>query len=62
MMIIYKDNFLNCIIKAILQEVGYNGVFNYFHGRSKYDDDILGWACHTDDGKPLSTVEVKFYE
>ena len=36
--------------------VGYDGVYHYFNGKSKYNSSIHGWAGHTEDGKVFSNV------
>ena len=36
--------------ETALQEAGYNDTYNYFVGRSKYENNNVGWAGHTADG------------
>ena len=39
-----------------LQEAGYHDTYNYFAGRSKYDNGNIGWAGHTADGGVIDDV------
>ena len=36
--------------ETALQEAGYQATYNYFTGRSKYENNHVGWAGHTADG------------
>ena len=42
--------------ETTLSEVGYDSVFDYFTGRSKYDGQTFGWSGHTKDGQPFSNA------
>lgn len=39
-----------------IRNVGYDSVYHYFNGKSKYNSSIHGWAGHTKDGKVFSNV------
>ena len=39
-----------------IKKVGYDSVYHYFNGKSKYNSSIHGWAGHTEDGKVFSNV------
>ena len=42
-----------------LQQAGYNGSVPYFHGQSKYNSSVFGWAGHGQDGVQNQTAEGK---
>ena len=42
-----------------LTEVGYDGVENYFNGRSRYNSTAVGWAGHHENGSIIGDVEGK---
>ena len=50
-----------CVIpgfnQTALHEVGYEDTWGYFHGQSRFDDDVLGWAGHTEDSGTFGSVE-----
>ena len=44
-----------------LQEVGYQNVWDYFTGKSKYSDyGIFGWSGHAKNGSIISNVKGHF--
>ena len=38
-------------------EVGYNGEWNWFTGRSIYNDSLVGWHGHGENGTTLGSVK-----
>ena len=41
-----------------IDEAGYNGIFDYFAGKSKYNNLLYGWAGHTSGAGPNVTRSV----
>jgi hypothetical protein len=39
------------------KKFGYESVSRYFKGCSMYNESVIGWAGHTEDGAVLSTPE-----
>ena len=39
-----------------LEEVGYENIWKYFLGRSKYNSSLFGWGGHTVDGNTIGSV------
>ena len=48
--IIFKICIKPGLDEAELKKSGYDGITNYFRGRSKYNSSLIGWAGHTKDG------------
>ena len=46
---------------AASREGGYDSIFEYFTGESRFDETIFGWAGHTNASTDNDTVEV-FYQ
>ena len=46
--------------QAKLEQEGYQDAKDYFFGRSKYDDDLVGWAGHNADGSTRNGVAGRF--
>ena len=40
-----------------LQEAGYESTFEYFLGKSRYNQSLYGWAGHTEEGGVVTNVE-----
>ena len=39
-----------------LRSAGYDNPYEYFHGRSKYNSSVYGWAGHTEGGYQWSNI------
>ena len=48
--IIFKICIKPGLDEAELNKSGYDGITNYFRGRSKYNSSLIGWAGHTKEG------------
>ena len=50
-----------CIIpgfnQTALHEVGYEDTWNFFLGKSRFNDSVFGWAGHTEDSSTFGTVK-----
>ena len=42
-----------------LNKAGYESIWAYFIGQSKYNKSVYGWAGHTKDGHTTGSVEGK---
>ena len=47
-------------------DLGYTDLFDFFKGKSKFNDMIVGWSGHTENGSTIGSVagitkKVKFY-
>ena len=40
-----------------LNQYGYQTATDYFYGRSMYNDSLVGWAGHKEDGTVMSTAK-----
>ena len=38
------------------KDLGYDNLFDFFHGKSQFNDSIVGWAGHTENGSSLGSV------
>ena len=45
----------------LLRTAGYNNPTGYFAGRSMYQDGVFGWAGHSKEGEPISSVSGNLY-
>ena len=49
-----------CIVAKIshisYKDLGYNDLFHFFHGTSMFNDSIVGWGGHTENGSSLGSV------
>ena len=42
--------------QTAIYELGYAGVWQYFRGKSRFDNNVFGWAGHTDQNASWATV------
>ena len=38
------------------KDLGYTNLFHFFYGESRFNDSIVGWAGHTENGSSLGSV------
>ena len=41
-------------------KMGYKSASNYFRGRSMFNESLVGWGGHTENGSNIGTIEGKF--
>ena len=39
------------------RDLGYNDLFDFYYGRSMFNNSIVGWAGHTENGSTIGSVE-----
>ena len=42
--------------QTAIYELGYAGLWQYFRGKSRFDNNVFGWAGHTDQNASWATV------
>ena len=55
--VVFKFCFKNSFDLSKLKESGYSSVWDYFEGKSRYNDSIYGWAGHSADGSVGAGIE-----
>ena len=38
-------------------DLGYMDLFEFFNGNSRFNDSVVGWAGHTENGSSMGSVE-----
>ena len=38
-------------------DLGYMDLFEFFNGNSRFNDSVVGWAGHTENGSSIGSVE-----
>ena len=46
--------------QTAIYELGYAGLWQYFRGKSRFDNNVFGWAGHTDQNTSWATVQETF--
>ena len=44
-----------------INEAGHKNIFDFFVGRSKYNNSVYGWAGHTKDGGIVNSVQILYH-
>ena len=45
----------------LASDLGYRDLYDFFKGKSKFNNSIVGWSGHTENGSTIGSVEGNIY-
>ena len=55
--VVFKICFDNEFETEKMMSVGYDRIWDFYRGRSRYNESLYGWNGHTEDGSTLGSEE-----